>query len=44
METLQANYSVSALAEALEVSPSGFYAHRRKPQRARRQRLSLIHI
>ena len=38
METLHANYAVSALAEALEVSPSGFYAHRRKPQRARRRR------
>jgi len=38
MEKLHANYPVSALAEALEVSKSGFYAHRLKPRRARRQR------
>jgi hypothetical protein len=28
---------MGALAEALDVSKSGFYAHRRKPQRPRRQ-------
>jgi len=38
MEKLHANYPVSALAEALEVSKSGFYAHRLKPRRPRRQR------
>jgi len=38
MEKLRTNYPVSALAEAIEVSKSGFYAHRLKPQRARRQR------
>jgi len=38
MEKLHANYPVGALAEALEVSKSGFYAHRLKPQRPRRQR------
>ena len=38
MEKLHANYPVSALAEALEVSRSGFYAHRRKPARPRRVR------
>ena len=38
MEKLHANYPVSALAEALEVSKSGFYAHRHKPQRPRRRR------
>ena len=38
MEKLHANYPVGALAEALEVSRSGFYAHRRKPERPRRQR------
>ena len=34
MEKLHANYPVSALAEALEVSKSGFYAHRRKSGQA----------
>ena len=38
MKTLQANYPVSALAAALEGSPSGYYAHQRKPGRPRRQR------
>jgi putative transposase len=38
MESLHANYPVGALAEALEVSPSGFHAHRGKAQRPRRQR------
>jgi putative transposase len=38
MEKLHANYPVGALAEALGVSRSGFYAHRRKPQRPRRRR------
>ena len=38
MEKLHANYPVNALADALEVSQSGFYAHRRKPERPRRVR------
>jgi hypothetical protein len=38
MEKLRPHYPVGALAEALEVSPSGFHAHRHKPRRARRQR------
>ena len=38
MDQLHANYPVGALADALEVSKSGFYAHRRKPLRPRRQR------
>ena len=37
METLLAQYPLDALAEALGVSPGGFAAHRRKPQRQRRQ-------
>ena len=32
------DYSIEELAEALEVSKSGFHAHRHKPQRPRRQR------
>jgi hypothetical protein len=35
METLCDQYPVEALAEALEVSPSGFVAHEQKPQRPR---------
>jgi transposase InsO family protein len=38
MENLHPTYPVSALADALEVSKSGFYAHRRKPLRSRRLR------
>lgn len=37
MESMEANFSIHELAEALEVSKSGFYAHVQKPQRARRQ-------
>ena len=37
MEKLTSEYSADALAEALEVSESGFAAHRRKAQRPRRQ-------
>ena len=37
MEALHPHYSVGALADALEVSPSGFHAHRHKRQRPRRQ-------
>jgi putative transposase len=36
MEKLQHQYSAEALAQALEVSCSGFLAHRRKAQRPRR--------
>jgi putative transposase len=47
METMKREGSIDELAEALEVSKSGFYAHLRKSQRPRRrgdQRLrSLIH-
>lgn len=38
MEQLDSQYPADALAEALEVSESGFAAHRRKAQRPRRQR------
>jgi transposase InsO family protein len=38
MEKLHAQYPLSALADALEVSPSGFFAHRQKPQRPRARR------
>jgi transposase InsO family protein len=38
MEKLRPHYPVGALAEALEVSKSGFHAHRHKPRRPRRQR------
>lgn len=37
MQKLKDEHSVAALAEALEVSPSGFHAHRHKEQRPRRQ-------
>jgi transposase InsO family protein len=37
MNTLKADYQVEELAHALEVSPSGFYAHRRRPVGARAQ-------
>ena len=42
MEKLHANYSVGALADALDVSRSGFYAHRQKPTRPRRVRDALL--
>lgn len=35
MNELQADYQVEELAHALEVSPSGFYAHQHKPERTR---------
>ena len=38
MEALRHQYPVGALTDALEVSKSGFHAHRRKLQRPRRQR------
>ena len=38
MEKLTHQYPADALAEALEVSESGFAAHRRKAERPRRQR------
>jgi len=37
MNTLKAEYQVEALAQALEVSPSGYYAHRHKAQGVRQQ-------
>jgi transposase InsO family protein len=37
MNTLKAEYQVEELAQALEVTSSGFYAHQHKPQGARRQ-------
>ena len=37
METMKNEYPVAAMAEALEVSRSGFFAHRHKSERARRQ-------
>jgi putative transposase len=43
MEKLHPHFSVGALADALEVSKSGFHAHRRKPLRARRQRDAQLH-
>ena len=38
MEKLRHQYPVGALADALEVSKSGFHAHGHKPRRPRRQR------
>jgi transposase InsO family protein len=37
MNRLKAEYQVQELAQALEVSPSGFYAHQHKPQGRRAQ-------
>jgi putative transposase len=37
MNILKAEYQVEALAQALEVTTSGFYAHQHKPEGARRQ-------
>ena len=37
MEAMQKEHSLPALAQALEVSASGFFAHRQKGQRQRRQ-------
>jgi putative transposase len=42
LEKLHPQYSVGALAEALEVSKSGFHAHRHKPRRPRRQRDAVL--
>lgn len=38
MEKMEDESSISEIAEALKVSKSGFHAHRRKPERPRRQR------
>ncbi|MEO6789103.1 MAG: transposase [Chthoniobacteraceae bacterium] len=38
MEKLHTSYRVGALADALEVSRSGFYSHLQKPERPRRVR------
>ena len=38
MEALRHQFSVGALSDALEVSKSGFHAHRHKPRRPRPQR------
>ena len=38
MNSLNALFEVEELAHALEVTPSGFYAHQHKPDRPRRQR------
>jgi transposase InsO family protein len=37
METMKSEYPLAAMTEALEVSRSGFFAHRRKAQGQRRQ-------
>ena len=37
METMKNEYPIAAMAEALEVSRSGFFAHRRKGEQPRRQ-------
>jgi hypothetical protein len=37
METMKTEYPINAMAEALEVSKSGFFAHRRKEEAPRRQ-------
>ena len=37
MEAMKQEHPVAALAEALEVSPSGFYAHQRKAEGTRRR-------
>lgn len=42
MEALHLQYPVGALADALEVSQSGFHAHRHKTQRPRRQRDAVL--
>jgi hypothetical protein len=44
MEKLTPDYPVPALAEAFEVSQSGFAAHRAKPQRPRRQRDAQLRV
>jgi len=38
MEKLHSQFPVAALTDALEISSSGFHAHRHKPQRARPKR------
>ena len=42
MEALCHQYPVGALTDALEVSKSGFHAHRHKPRRPRRQRDAVL--
>ncbi len=42
MEKLRQQFPVGALAKALEVSKSGFHAHRHKPRRPRRQRDAVL--
>jgi putative transposase len=42
METLHSEFSTDALAETLEVSESGFAAHRAKPQRPRRRQDAML--
>ncbi len=42
MQRLRCDFTLSALAEALEVSPSGFHAHGRKEHRPRRQEDSVL--
>jgi transposase InsO family protein len=42
MEALRSEFSTDALAETLEVSESGFAAHRAKPQRPRRQEDAML--
>ena len=37
MEAMKAEHPIAALAEALEVSKSGFFAHQRKAEGVRRQ-------
>lgn len=37
MNKLKADFQVEELAQALEVSPSGFYAHPLQPERPRAQ-------
>ena len=38
MNALKADYQVEEMAQALEVSPSGYYAHQHKPERPRARR------
>jgi putative transposase len=42
MEALRHQYPVGALTDALEVSKSGFHAHRHKPRRPRRERDAVL--
>ena len=38
MNALKADYQAEEMAQALEVSPSGYYAHQHKPERPRARR------